>query len=42
MMSHLDEDVSVTVIATGFEPNSIIEPYKTETKTEKVTPGYGI
>lgn len=32
----LKENISVTVIATGFTPNSIIEPYKTETRTEKV------
>ena len=31
------EEISVTVIATGFEPNSILEPYRTITKTEKVT-----
>jgi cell division protein FtsZ len=24
------------VIATGFEPNSVLEPYKTSTKTEKI------
>jgi len=33
----LEENVSVTVIATGFEPNSIIEPYKPVHKKEKVT-----
>ncbi|MDX2415050.1 MAG: cell division protein FtsZ [Bacteroidales bacterium] len=33
----LGENVSVTVIATGFEPNSIIEPYKPVHKKERVT-----
>lgn len=32
----LADRVSVTVIATGFEPSSILKPYKNETKTEKV------
>ena len=30
-------EIGVTVIATGFEPNSILEPYRTIPKTEKVT-----
>ena len=33
----LGDRVSVTVIATGFEPASIIEPYKPVTRTERVT-----
>jgi len=33
----LGADVSVTVIATGFEANSILEPYKPVPKKEKVT-----
>lgn len=33
----LGAEVSVTVIATGFESNSILEPYKPIPKTEKVT-----
>jgi cell division protein FtsZ len=32
----LGEEISVIVIATGFESNSIIEPYKPATRTEKV------
>ncbi len=30
-------EISVAVIATGFEPNSILEPYRTIPQTEKVT-----
>ncbi len=33
----LGSEVSVTVIATGFESNSVLEPYKAIPKTEKVT-----
>lgn len=33
----LGDVVSVTIIATGFEPSSILKPYKTETKKERVT-----
>ena len=33
----LGDAVSVTIIATGFEPSSILKPYKTETKKERVT-----
>lgn len=33
----LGENISATVIATGFAPNSIIDPYRAETITEKVT-----
>jgi cell division protein FtsZ len=32
----LGENISVTVIATGFEPNSIFQPYKQPTKKSKV------
>lgn len=32
----LSSEVSVTVIATGFESNSVLEPYKAVPKTEKV------
>jgi cell division protein FtsZ len=32
---NLNEEISVTIIATGFEPNSIFQPYK-EKKTSKV------
>jgi len=32
----LGDKVCVTVIATGFEPNSVLEPYRTNIKTEKV------
>jgi cell division protein FtsZ len=32
----LGDSISVTVIATGFEPSSILKPYKSETKTETV------
>ncbi len=33
----LDDRISVTVIATGFEPNSVLEPYRTNQKTEKIS-----
>jgi cell division protein FtsZ len=33
----LADSISVTVIATGFAPSSILKPYQTETKKEKVT-----
>ncbi|MBS0009782.1 MAG: cell division protein FtsZ [Bacteroidales bacterium] len=32
----LGDRICVTVIATGFEPNSVLEPYRSNTKTEKV------
>ncbi|MDT8400698.1 MAG: cell division protein FtsZ [Bacteroidales bacterium] len=32
----LGDKICVTVIATGFEPNSVLEPYRSTTKTEKV------
>lgn len=32
----LGDEICVTVIATGFEPNSVLEPYRTNTKTEKI------
>ncbi len=32
----LGDRVCVTVIATGFEPNSVLEPYKSSSKTEKI------
>jgi cell division protein FtsZ len=32
----LTEEISVTVIATGFESNSIFQPYKSNTRKEKV------
>ena len=32
----LGDEISVIIIATGFESNSIIEPYKPATRTEKV------
>ncbi len=32
----LNEEISVTVIATGFESNSIFQPYKRKDKKEKV------
>jgi cell division protein FtsZ len=32
----LGDEISVIVIATGFESNSVIEPYKPPVKTEKV------
>ncbi|MBE0674401.1 MAG: cell division protein FtsZ [Bacteroidales bacterium] len=40
----LGEEISVIVIATGFESNSVIEPYKPPVKTEKVmlNPGRNI
>jgi len=38
----LGSKISVTVIATGFEPNSILEPYKPPNKTEKVTLNTGV
>jgi len=34
---NLGDMVCVTVIATGFEPNSVLEPYRTSTKTEKIS-----
>jgi cell division protein FtsZ len=33
---NLGDKICVTVIATGFEPNSVLEPYRTNTKTEKI------
>jgi cell division protein FtsZ len=33
---NLNEEISVTVIATGFESNSIFQPYKKKDKKEKV------
>jgi len=33
----LGDKVCVTVIATGFEPNSVLEPYRSNTKTETVS-----
>jgi cell division protein FtsZ len=33
----LADSISVTVIATGFAPSSILKPYQTETKKERVT-----
>jgi cell division protein FtsZ len=33
----LGDSISVTVIATGFAPSSILKPYQTETKKERVT-----
>ncbi|MCA1757827.1 MAG: cell division protein FtsZ [Bacteroidales bacterium] len=33
----LADSISVTVIATGFAPSSILKPYQTETKMERVT-----
>jgi len=32
----LGDKICVTVIATGFEPNSVLEPYRSTTKTEKI------
>lgn len=32
----IGEKICVTVIATGFEPNSILEPYRSSSKTEKI------
>ena len=32
----LGDRICVTIIATGFEPNSVLEPYKTSSKTEKI------
>lgn len=37
----LADKISVTIIVTGFEPNSILEPYKANPKTEKVTLNQG-
>jgi cell division protein FtsZ len=34
--NNLTEEISVTVIATGFESNSIFQPYKSNSKKEKV------
>ena len=34
--NNLSEEISVTVIATGFESNSIFQPYKSNAKKEKV------
>ncbi|HCC70846.1 MAG TPA: cell division protein FtsZ [Bacteroidales bacterium] len=33
---NLGDKVCVTVVATGFEPNSVLEPYRTNTKKEKI------
>ncbi len=32
----LGDRICVTVIATGFEPNSVLEPYRSNPKTEKI------
>jgi cell division protein FtsZ len=32
----LGDRICVTVIATGFEPNSVLEPYRSTPKTEKI------
>ncbi len=32
----IGEKICVTVIATGFEPNSVLEPYRSSPKTEKI------
>ena len=32
----LGDRICVTVIATGFEPNSVLEPYRSSPKTEKI------
>ncbi|MBN1388313.1 MAG: cell division protein FtsZ [Bacteroidales bacterium] len=32
----LNDRICVTVIATGFEPNSVLEPYRSTPKTEKI------
>lgn len=32
----LGDRICVTVIATGFEPNSVLEPYRSSSKTEKI------
>ena len=33
---NIGEEIYVTVIATGFEPNSVLEPYRSTPKTEKI------
>ena len=42
-MNHLNEEISVTVIATGFESNSIFQPYKRKEPSKvELVPGNNV